>query len=150
MLPPVRALEGEIRKVRNRYNAHWKATNHEIRKFLHTLKCLKNRLAKARENAAKDIFERMIASGGMGSLSGDTLLKIDIHGLHVEEAKAQITEYVLPVLQVVSIVILITGRGRHGASGSSILKPAMEAFLRSIKVKFQDVHGNDGSFWMYS
>ena len=147
---PVRALEGEIRKVRDRYNAHWKATNQEKRKFLHTLKCLKERLAKARENAASDIFERMNASGGMGSLSGDTLLKIDIHGLHVEEAKTQITEYVLPVLQVVSKVILITGRGRHGASGASILKPAMESFLSSMNVKFRDVPRNDGAIWMYS
>ena len=105
---------------------------------------------KARENAANDIFERMNASGSMGTLSANTLLKIDIHGLHVKEAKAQITEYVLPVLQVVSKVILITGRGRHGASGASILKPAMEAFLRLVNVNFKDVPGNDGAIWIYS
>ena len=72
-------------------------------------------------------------------------MKINIHGLHVEEAKAQITEYVLPVLQVVSKVIFITGRGRHGSSGGSILKPAMESFLSSMQVKFRDVPGNDGA-----
>ena len=126
--------------MHDRYNAHWKA---------YPEKCIKGQLAKARENAANDIFERMNAYGGMGTLSGNTLLKIDIHGLHVEEAKAQIAEYVLPVLQVVSKVILITGRGRHSASGSSILKPALEAFLRSVEVNFRDVPGNDGAIWMY-
>ena len=147
---PVRVLEDEIKKVQNRYNAHWKATNQEKRKFLQTIKCFKKRLVKARENAANDIYERMNASGNMGTLSGNTLLKIDIHGLHVEEAKSQITEYVLPVLHVVSKVIVITGRGRHGASGASILKPAMEDFLHSVNINFKDVPGNDGAIWIYS
>ena len=142
---PVRVLEGEIKKVQDRYNGHWKASNSEKRNFLHKLKSLKERLGIARENAANDIFERMNASGSMGTLSGKTIMKIDIHGLHVEEAKAQISEYILPVLQVISKVILITGRGRHGESGASILKPAMEAFLSLEEVKFRDVPGNDGA-----
>ena len=64
---PVRVLEIEIKKVQSSYNSHWKATNQEKRKFLHTIKCLKERLVKARKNAANDIFERMNASGSMGT-----------------------------------------------------------------------------------
>ena len=125
---PVRVLEIEIKKVQSSYNSHWKATNQEKRKFLHTIKCLKERLVKARENAANDIFERMNASGSMGTLSANTLLKIDIHGLHVKEAKAQITEYVLPVLQVTS-------------NGS---------VFGFRNVNFKDVPGNDGAIWIYN
>ena len=56
-------------------------------------------------------------------------IQLDFHGLKVREAKQKVNELVVPVLPVVRSMVLITGRGRHSASGGSALKPAIEKVL---------------------
>ncbi len=55
-------------------------------------------LRAARANAMRDIFEQMNSVGGMGSANETDSLQLDLHGLHVEEAKSILQEFVFPIL----------------------------------------------------
>ena len=74
-----------------------------------------DRLNKARENAANDIFARMNSVGDMGREQGiEGELKIDFHGLHLAEAKHELTEFVLPILQSMKRIVIVTGSAEAG------------------------------------
>eukprot|EP01042_Synura_sphagnicola_P000907 gene907-1013_t len=110
---------------------------------------LKPRLKAARINAANDIFERMNStSGNMGAFTEGRDVFIDVHGLHVEEAKAKVQELLLPVISVLRKAYVITGRGNHSANRRSVLKKAlMELIVGGVggcHLRCQEVSGNDG------
>ncbi|KAJ3107733.1 hypothetical protein HDU97_003403 [Phlyctochytrium planicorne] len=97
------------------------------------------------ERAARDIFERSNSSGGMGQISNDRWeLYVDLHGLHVEEAKLMMEQFVLPVVPVLKSVNIITGRGKHSQSGESILKKAMKDYLPTVGFVGKEVQENPG------
>lgn len=136
---------------------------------------IKMNLNKARQNAAKDIFERInsqgidfffilsksflikskylyIYKGQMGYVNDDVMnsfVKIDLHSLFVAEAKIILNEYVLPVLPALKKMIIITGRGTHNKSKKQILKEEIKSYLTLRNIKNDEVEGNDGALYVY-
>ncbi|MEL7181905.1 MAG: hypothetical protein AAFN63_19130, partial [Pseudomonadota bacterium] len=78
-------------------------------------------LPSARETARNVIYQRMNSVGMMGvsimddhdnddrSSPSHGTIQVDFHGLHVDEAKQQLDEHILPILSTVGSVIIITG-----------------------------------------
>ena len=92
-----------------------------------------------RQNAANDIFERVNSQNGMGVITDeDQTVTIDLHGLHVDEAKLKLTELIFPVIEVFNKVALITGYGLHSKTGDSVLKTSLKSFLQEKKFKFNE------------
>jgi DNA-nicking Smr family endonuclease len=44
-------------------------------------------------------------------------VQVDLHGLHVREAKEKIDEYILPILPALNKLAITTGYGSHLNSG---------------------------------
>jgi DNA-nicking Smr family endonuclease len=65
----------------------------------------------------------------MGIIGNDGVMSIDLHSLHVEEAKSMLAEYIFPALPVARKVHVITGRGVHSKGGKSFLKEEIKVFL---------------------
>ena len=101
-------LRQEILLINDTESSEWKNKKKRLQE-------LNKRLNEARKNAANDIFERMNSGGNMGALIEEEdvqiqgLVHVDLHGLHVKEAKERVNEYVLPILPALKKVILITG-----------------------------------------
>ena len=101
-------LRQDILVINDTESSEWKNKKKKLQE-------LHKRLNEARKNAANDIFERMNSGGNMGALIEEEdgqvqgLVHVDLHGLHVKEAKERINEYVLPILPALKKVILITG-----------------------------------------
>jgi DNA-nicking Smr family endonuclease len=64
----------------------------------------------------------------MGIIGYDGLMSIDLHALHVEEAKNMLLEYVFPVLPVVRKVVVITGRGTNSNGGKGVMKEEIKVY----------------------
>ena len=111
------------------------------------LKLILEKLEMARQNAASDIFERLNSRGNMGILIDDdeNEIQIDLHGLHINEAKWIIDDRILPILPVFIKLILITGHGLHSESGDSVLKKAVKAHLIERNIKVEQVSKNNGA-----
>lgn len=107
----------------------------------------------ARQNAANDIFERVNSSGKMGVIIEDENYEsgvfVDLHGLHVNEAKLKLTELILPMLKDVKKMTLITGHGAHNKSGESVLKKAISTFLKERKISCEDHPTNKGALCIF-
>jgi DNA-nicking Smr family endonuclease len=104
-------------------------------------------LQMAMHSASRDIFERVNSKEHESS----SVHSVDLHGLHTEEAKEIVSEYVLPVLKVVERIMIITGRGVHSASGKSVLRDSLKEYFMSdqVKIQCQDVERNDGAFYIF-
>ena len=75
----------------------------------------------------------------------ERLVHIDLHGLHVNEAKVSLTEFVLPALPVLRKVVVITGHGAHSQDTSSILKREIMQFLGGLDIRCEENKRNKGS-----
>ena len=109
----------------------------------------------ARKNAANDIFERVNSSGKMGVIiedennNNDSGVFVDLHGLHLKEAKVKLNELILPMLKDLKKITLITGHGVHSQSGDSILKKSLSSFLKDKKIRFKDDPANKGALCIF-
>ena len=118
------------------------------------LQGIQKRLHEARKNAASDIFERMNSFGNMGAILVDDLenasrLHIDLHGLHINEAKEKVNEYVVPILPALKKIIIVTGQGNHSESGECVLKEAIKQYLLSLNIKCLESTKNKGALCVY-
>lgn len=115
------------------------------------LKEINTSLQAAIKNASKDIYERVNSKGKLSvKVNGKEVLRVDLHGLHAEEAKEIVNEYVLPVLDVSKQIMIITGRGVHSQSGKSVLKTAIKEYFSSLSIKCEDDPKNEGAFYIFS
>ena len=69
---------------------------------------------------------------------------IDIHGLHLNEAKETFNECVLPILPALKRVIVITGHGSHSQTGHSVLKQAMIKHFDSLNLRSKELAKTGG------
>jgi len=120
---------------------------------------MQKKLNSARRNAASDIFERMNSRGNMGALieyiqeggiegvetTKTSIVHMDFHGLHVNEAKERIDEFVLPILPALKKMIVITGRGVHNETGGSVLKEELRKYFGQRNVKCEELKKNKGA-----
>jgi DNA-nicking Smr family endonuclease len=86
----------------------------------------------------------------MGVCGADKHLKVDLHGLFIEEAKEVLDSYVLPVLPVIRKVVLITGRGVHNESNMAKLKLALKDHFFKIKVRCEELSDNEGILCIFA
>ncbi len=111
------------------------------------------KLNEARKNAAADIFERMNSFGNMGAIVEEderfSRVHIDLHGLHVNEAKEKVNEYVMPILPALKKIIVITGHGAHAQDGESVLKESIKVYFASLNVKCIESVKNKGALCVY-
>ncbi len=79
--------------------------------------------------------------------ASDTRLKLDLHGLHVEEALRKLEDYVRAVTLMGSggLLHVITGKGRNSKGGQPQVKVAVERWLAEGGYRFQEVRGNSGA-----
>jgi dsDNA-specific endonuclease/ATPase MutS2 len=112
---------------------------------------LNKQIMEAKENAYKDVYERVNSIGFMGmSWSGENTT-VDLHGQTVQAAKKVISETILPVLPVLKKMTVITGRGLHSPNGQGVLKEALKEYLENeLSVKYQDVESNDGAILIFT
>ncbi|KAJ3097596.1 hypothetical protein HDU97_004724 [Phlyctochytrium planicorne] len=143
---PVKILEAEYKQTKDILEGAARASSEKYRLAAARIGPLTSELNAARMNAARDIFERTNASGGMGSLSNNRReISVDLHGLHVGEAKEMLQQFVLPVVPVMKSVVLITGRGKHSVGGDAVLKKAMKEYLQELGLSGKEVLGNPGA-----
>jgi len=74
---------------------------------------------------------------------------VDLHGLHVNEAKLKLTELILPVLTDLKKITLITGHGAHSKNGESVLKKAIGTFLKEKKIHCEADLNNKGALCIF-
>ena len=143
---PVKTLQFDIDQLSERLlNMQFGSTKY--RKTTEQISTLTSKLRESQLNAAFDIYERINSV----DLSSSDIISIDFHGLHVEEAKVILRDYVLPVLPVLKKVFLITGRGKHSKSGQSILKESVRKYLlkeTELKLRCEDKIGNEGVLYV--
>jgi DNA-nicking Smr family endonuclease len=103
------------------------------------------------QNASKDIFERVNSKEkNFIQIDGKTIFSVDLHGLHSKEARSIVDEHVLPVLDALGQIMIITGRGIHSKKrGKSILKENVKKYFVELKIRVQDITGNDGAFFIF-
>uniref|UniRef100_A0A7S3THM2 Smr domain-containing protein n=1 Tax=Emiliania huxleyi TaxID=2903 RepID=A0A7S3THM2_EMIHU len=108
---------------------------------------LREDLRAAQQNAAASIFATLNdESLGMGSDAGESEgLCIDLHGLHVAEAKAKFDELVVPVLPVLGRCVVVTGRGSHSKGGEAALREALVRHARHRALRCEVMQGNGGA-----
>ena len=144
---PVKTLEQEYLELRQELysdnnidndSKEWKTKHKQMKLVL-------DKLEVARKNAVSDIYERLNSHGNMGTLTDDNEIQIDLHGLHINEAKLIIDDRILPILPVFSKLILITGHGLHSETGESVLKKAVKAHLVERNIKVERVSRNNGA-----
>jgi DNA-nicking Smr family endonuclease len=150
---PVIKLQKEYSKTRKELmDLNLDTDDIEWKKKKKELQDIQEKLNEARKNAAADIFERINSFGNMGKILGeeeDGWVNIDLHGLHVYEAKLKIDDYVLPILPVLKKIVIITGYGLHGTSGG-ILKESVKKYFSNLKIKCIESTKNKGALCIYS
>ena len=143
---PVNALQADIEQLKEKLS-HLQVGSGKFRKVSKQIDGLKATLRESRLNAAFDIYERVNSV----SSSDSDIMSIDLHGLHVQEAKSILQDYVLPVLPVLKRVFLITGRGMHSKDGRGALKEAISKFLLNdveLPLRCEDQIGNEGALFV--
>jgi DNA-nicking Smr family endonuclease len=136
---PVDALRQEYRNAKNKLDSLWNTKTEEYIVLLQEVESLRLKLQQVQDNAARDLFERMNSLGGdKGVENKENDLELDFHGLHVNEAKKIFEELVPPILPVLRKVVLVTGRGAHSGSGTSVLKQELKKFVTQV---LQDKYG---------
>jgi hypothetical protein len=147
----VELLHSERRELVSTINGLENTQSEEFREKKKQLKELRKKIEIATENAARDIFER-VNSKMMSNLNdGDKCYRIDFHGQHDDLATQNIIkEHVLPILEVVKKIMVITGWGAHSENGKSTLKDSIRAYFTSLTCnhKCEDVAGNKGAFYV--
>jgi len=107
---------------------------------------LERRLDAAKDNAAADIFAQLNAQGlNMGD-GGRNEFWQDFHGLHVDEAKAKLTDLIEQVLPAIRTIVIITGRGIHSPNGNAKIQKAVRQLVASREsLEITPVEGNPGA-----
>ena len=142
---PVQTLQADIDQLTERLS-HMSVGSGKFRKISKQIDELRASLRESRLNAAFDIYERVNSVQ-----SSSDIMQIDLHGLHVAEAKSILQDYVLPVLPVLKRVFLITGRGKHSKDGKGALKEAISRFLLEkveLALRCEDQIGNEGALFV--
>ena len=152
---PVEKLQLEYDTIRRAQSRLLDTDSDEWNNYFEQLEEIKRKLNVARENAARDIFERTNSRGNMGSIiesdsESKSSIFIDLHGLFINEAKERVNEFILPILPVLKKMAVITGRGSHSQSGESQLKKAMQDYFTSMKYKCVEVANNKGALCVYA
>ena len=83
----------------------------------------------------------------MGGENYESEVFVDLHGLHLNEAK--LNELILPTLKDLKKITLITGHGAHSKSGESILKKSISNFLKEKKIRCEDDQNNKGTLCIF-
>ena len=147
---PVLKLEEDYNRLSEKLA---KMTSTESRKYRETvtkMERVSQMLRSARMNAMRDIFEQMNSVGEMGSTNESDSLRLDLHGLHVDEAKSILQEFVFPILPAMKRIFLITGRGNHSDAGFSVLKESLRKYIKQeseagpLRIKCEQFKNNPG------
>ena len=104
----------------------FKTNDQESRRELQaTRKTIDIDIRQAEKDAGDEIFRKV-------NRRMENTIQVDLHGLHVAEAIAQVDKYVGLLLKLHSNVSLnlITGQGKH-SDGDAKLKPALKRHLAS-------------------
>ena len=83
-------------------------------------------------------------------IDGKFIYCVDLHGLHIREAREVINEFVLPFLKQVEQMMIKTGRGIHSNIGKSILKDTIKEYFNDFNTRYESVNGNDGALYIFS
>jgi DNA-nicking Smr family endonuclease len=147
---PVKELQTQLSEIRSKLfyldseNQDWK----EMKKLLDETN---QKLQMAIQNASRDIFERINSKEKQLTKTNKMeILSVDLHGLHISEAKFLAKEYILPILDVGKKIMVITGKGIHSKNGKSVLKEAMKDFFYELSIKCEDLLKNDGAFYIFN
>jgi DNA-nicking Smr family endonuclease len=100
-------------------------------------------MEKVSRNAMNDIFEQVNSRGSKGVENESGIYKVDFHGLHVNDAKSILEDYVFLCLPVLEKVMIVTGCGLKQK-----LKKQMLAYLKSLKYETEEVFANNGAFYL--
>jgi hypothetical protein len=122
-----------------------------------------NRLkVQVREEAAKArdlIFRQINEVDSMATEFegvGGGCIKFDFHGLYVADAVQKVEEMVLPLLNTIGRIMLITGRGLHSRVGDgcevhkvhSVLKAAVVGYLQERGLRVEPLPDNEGAIYV--
>jgi len=147
---PVLKLQEDFNKIYLELSTIYDNESHEYREKFKMFKEIQSKLKEARKNAANDIYERINSHGNMGIVSDNhETVNVDLHGLHINEAKEKLNEIIFPFLPILKKVSLITGRGLHNQSGESILKNAIKLFLNEKNLRCDEDSKNKGVLHLY-
>lgn len=127
---PIKALNDELHPLEDRLDAiRWDTDSKEFIKLHKRVNNLKEKIKNLQLDVSNDVFAQINSGGSMGVIGNDGKMTIDLHALHVEEAKNMLQEYVFPALPVVRKVIIITGRGSHSKGGKGVLKEEIKVWV---------------------
>lgn len=146
---PIDILLSEIDQKRNEYNSLRDWESEEAKTLAARIEEIQEvHIPKARETAMNAIWEK-VNIGKMGHENEFGEVEVDFHALHVDEAKKQFDQRVLPVLEALGSVLLIVGRGNHSEGHISKLKSALRRHIQNHRKKksmcHEQVEGNDGA-----
>lgn len=148
---PVKKLEQELgillEEQRRAYDIE------DLDKICHKLRKLRTDLFAARMNARDEIYRKVNTIGGMGAEQegeNGSLIKVDYHGLHVNEMRQKFRDHVMPILPAVKKVMIIVGRGSHSTGKESKLRKALFKFIAQYesKIYWQKVDKNPGALYV--
>jgi hypothetical protein len=77
----------------------------------------------------------------MGMVGQDGKMRVDLHALHVDEAKTMLAEIVFSTLDVVKRMIVITGHGSYSKGGKSALKD--EIMVRCVYYPIRSLYAHE-------
>jgi hypothetical protein len=126
---PLKALFDQLRPLTDRLEMiQWDIDTKEYKNISKRVQKLQEKIKATQLSVSNDVFERINSCGSMGIIGYDGLMSIDLHALHVEEAKNMLLEYVFPVLPVVRKVLVITGRGTNSNGGKGVMKEEIKVY----------------------
>ncbi len=78
--------------------------------------------------------------------------RIDLHGLYVHEALAQVERFVQSCyLDQIQFALIITGKGSHSPTGEGVIRRQVRHWLEHRHINFTDAPrhlGGSGAFWL--
>ncbi|KAJ3159252.1 hypothetical protein HDU86_001855 [Geranomyces michiganensis] len=134
---PVRKLAAEHHQLRTKLAASYESDHPEWKATVARARAVSEALEVARANAAADIYERMNATGKMGAADNKGAVHVDLHGLHKEEARTIVVDFVLPTLPVLKTVHVITGKGAHSEDGEGVLRDMVKGLAAEHGVRVE-------------
>jgi DNA-nicking Smr family endonuclease len=138
---PLRALNEELKPLEYRLGMiQWNNGTKEFKNLSKKVKKLQEKIKATQLDVSNDVFQQINSHGSMGMVGNDGKMSIDLHALHVDEAKTMLEEYVFPTLAVVKRVIVITGRGSHSKGGKSLLKDEIKVRVASYPIRSLYAH----------
>ena len=147
---PVKKLQAKYVEIRAKLSVMGSESS-ESQVKRQELDLVKNEISIAMQNASRDIFERVNSKVAQKTvrIKGKDVCCVDLHGLHVNEAREIVREYILPILGVVRQIMVITGRGIHSETGKSVLRDPVRQLFEAFKHRCEEVKGNAGAFFVF-